>query len=322
VAFAEPARVVLARHGLVLAEGPPVAHLSACAGAIGSSFGHLRVWADSPALATDIGRDHVVRDAGRKLIEGRVVDLVERLRDRLVDAIEAVARAPSWSAAQHERYGQLHAHLAYERTALGESIDQRALFRCVDGSAIAMRALAEHAQWSVIARIDPDGQPFEAFQDAGVPTLVATDEDARTWLDPWLAERGIASARATRLLRAVTPSARPAPFVSMLSELMRRAGFATIVRSGSFAGAMDRCWGIEVDGGVLVSPARPRERERTTLWIDERHQLFVAAITRSENDPLLAAAAVLFTVAAESGADLEDVVATIDEYAEERGWRL
>ncbi|HWB73871.1 MAG TPA: ATP-binding protein, partial [Nannocystaceae bacterium] len=48
VEFGEPAKVVLRRHGLVLAEGTPAVHLPA---ELRASWPHLQVWADSPALS-------------------------------------------------------------------------------------------------------------------------------------------------------------------------------------------------------------------------------------------------------------------------------
>lgn len=296
VAFAQPARVVLLRHGLVLAEAVPPALLPR---GLASSSTHLQVWADSAAHSTDIGRDHVVHDAGRRLIEARIVDLVHKLRLQLADAVEALAGASTWSRARHERYGQLHAHLALEREQIAR-LDRRPLLRTADGGAVSVRTLADQALWSVVARIEPEPDgPASSVQ--GVPTVVATDDDARTWLDPWLATRGMISAPAAELLRTARPLAQPDPFVATISDLARRAGMASIVRTGELDGG----WGFEVLGGVVLPPAHADRR--VVLWLDERNPLFVAA--RACGSP----AALLLAMAAEMGADVERVVEVLEQ---------
>ncbi|MBC8068505.1 MAG: ATP-binding protein, partial [Deltaproteobacteria bacterium] len=156
VAFAVPPHTVLLRKGLVLAEGVPSELLPSAAKTIAPSFDHLRVWADSPLLRTDIGRDHVVDDDGRTNVERTIVTLVARLRDELVARLTALAAtAGPWSVQLHQQYAYLHAHVRCELDAIAKPLARAELLRRCSGQACSIESLARAAVHGVVAWIEP-----------------------------------------------------------------------------------------------------------------------------------------------------------------------
>ncbi|HET6584594.1 MAG TPA: ATP-binding protein, partial [Nannocystaceae bacterium] len=164
VAFAVPPHAVLLRHGLVLAEGMPGEHLPHVAAGLGDSLEHLRVWADSPLLRTDLARDHVIDDDGRKQIERIVERLVAGLREESIARLEAlVATTGAWSAELHTSYAYLHAHLACERKAIGARIRERALVRLATGGSSTIAALVRRARSGLVLACDPGERDADAL---------------------------------------------------------------------------------------------------------------------------------------------------------------
>jgi hypothetical protein len=225
---------------------------------------------------TDIGRDRVVDDAGRKLIEQRAVDLLHRARADLVERTKEVAASPEWTPDVAAQYAYLHAHLALERH-LVDRIEQIPLIRLVDGSTCSLDALVAMATWGIVDRLDPAG---------GSPSIgnfpqVVIDADARAdWLRSWLATEHVALVDAQSLLRPVTPAPAIDPaLVEGIADVLRRAGIGLDVETGTLGDAPTRPWGAQVaEGWVLLSPARPRGRAH--VWLDPRHPVLVAASDR------------------------------------------
>jgi hypothetical protein len=323
VAFAVPPHAVLLRRGLVLAEGGPAEILPHAAGKIAASFDHLRVWADSSRLRTDIGRDHVVDDAGRTAVEQIVVAQVQALRGRLVERLVALASSTgTWTADVHREYAYLHAHLRCERDALGDVLDGFAVLRRAAGDAIALADLVRAAVLGVVAWHDPTDSaaltvvPLAAR--AGIPTLVATQADVDAWLGEWLLARKLAVQPLAAIVRDVTPTREADPITSTIEQLLATAGVAGKIAIGRLGATADALWGLGVPSlpGVAVTGARRLAPDRThTLWLEERHVLVRAAIVHSAAQPVVAAAAIAFAIAGgwpRPGPDLGALVDAVD----------
>lgn len=313
VAFAVPPRAVLLRHGLVLAEGSPLTLLPRVFIDCQESVRHVQIWASSPSLMTDIGRDHVVDDAGRRLIEQRTVDLLHRARKNLLDKTAEVADAPGeWTPEHAARYAHLHAHLALERTCI-DRIDRAPVIRLADGSVCSQRQLVEHAAWAIVERVDPDDHA-PAASIVGVPRVVGEDDARSDWLRDWLAPAGVHLVDAGALLREVTPvNAGDAGLIAGVADVLRSANLVEVLRVGAFAGPPSRPWAAQVaDGLVLLPPARPPRRE--LVWIDPRHPIVVAASDgrlQLENAVAMLALAITKWLGVEHG----DCVRAIDDWA-------
>jgi len=275
VAFAVPPRAVLLRHGLVLAEGAPLTLLPRVFADCQPSASHVQIWADSPSLMTDIGRDHVVDDAGRRLIEQRTVDLLHRARRDLLDKVTKLADVQEWTPEVAAEYAYLHAHLAIERGAI-DRIDRAPIIRLVDGSVCSQRELVERATWGVVERIGADDH-VPAAAMAGIPSVVIEGDARADWLRTWLAPSDIRLVDAGSVLSTVMPVVdADVAFVEGVDAVLRDAKLVDAVRLGTFAGAPSRPWAGQIaEGRVVLSPARPPRAE--IVWIDPRHPIIVAA---------------------------------------------
>lgn len=304
VAFAVPPHAVLLRRGLVLAEGGPAEVLPHAAAKIAGSFDHLRVWADSSSLRTDIGRDHVIDDAGRASVERVVIAQVQTLRTRLLERLVALAGAAGeWTSEVHGEYAYLHAHLRCERDAIGAAIARAGVLRRGAGDGVAPADLARVAVLGVVAWREPTDDTamttVALAARAGVPTLVAMQADVDGWLGELLAGVQLVARPLATVVRDVTPTAST-PVVAQIEQLVATAGFAGKVAIGKLGATADALWGLGIPAvpGVVVTGARKLEPDRGhTIWLDERHVLVRAANVHAAVQPVVAAAAIAFAIA-------------------------
>ena len=306
VSFAVPPHAVLLRHGLVLGEGLPAEEMPGIARALGDSLEHVRVWADSPLLRTDLARDRVVDDDGRKAIERIVLALVVRLRDELIARVEALAGTTgSWSAELHAMYSHLHAHLACERTAAGDRLRERAVVRLASGGASSPSLLARRATCGLVLACDPTVRDSDtlalqaAAEQAGMPTLAALPDD-RGWLAPLFA--GVELRALAHALVRVEPATVPVDSLcALVGQVLARAELpvARVALGRWQGGASVHGWGIEVHASpCVVGLALPRvPGAALTVWLDEHHVLVEAAIRHASIDPLHAATALALVIA-------------------------
>lgn len=323
VAFAVPPHAVLLRRGLVLAEGGPAEVLPHAATQISASFDHLRVWADSSSLRTDIGRDKVIDDAGRTAVEKIVVTKVHELRGALIQRLaDLAATTATWSPELHREYAYLHAHLRCERDALGAALARPAVLRRAVADAVSLDAVVRAAIHGVVAwcpvGADAAMTAVAHAARAGVPTLMATEADAGGWLGEWLAELEVSLRPLGEVVREVEASDSAAGFAALVAELLGRAGIAGTVALGKLGPQPDALWAVgiaSVPGYVLTGARRlPADRTRT-LWLDERHVLVRAALVHFAVSPIVAAAGVALAVAASwpvPKPELGDVLEAID----------
>lgn len=275
VAFAMPPRSVLLRHGLVLAEGPPETILPRVFVDCPRSAEHVQIWASSPSLMTDIGRDRVVDDAGRRLIEQRTVDLLHRARIDLVARTKTIAAAPEWTAEAAAEYAYLHAHLALERDHV-DDVERLSLLRLADGSVSTYARLVEAATWRVVERIDFASTAVPPVI-AGIPRVVIEDDARADWLRGWLAAAKIQLVDAGSLARAVTPVAPlDATVLEAVEDVLRSARIALALKTGTFGDAPTRPWAAQIgEAHVLLPPARPPGQ--ALVWLDPRHPIVALA---------------------------------------------
>ncbi len=332
VAFAVPPHAVLLRHGLVLAEGGPAELLPHAAQSIAASFDHLRVWADSPSLRTDIGRDHVIDDAGRVAVERVVVAKVHELRGALIERLVALAgTTASWTAALHQQYAYLHEHLRCERDALGAALDRPAIVRRAGGNAASFGALARAARYGVLAWCEPDAPESASWialcEPAGVPVVLATARCVAGWLGEAAAAVGLGLQHASVAVRRAEPQAGAASLVELVATVLREAKLVGGVRLARMGAEPDALVGLGVgDTEVAVVGARTVPSARGhTLWLEERHVLVRAAMVHLPVQPLVSVAAIALAIAAswpgsrDRADELERVRDAIDALAKERG---
>ncbi len=307
VAFAVPPHAVLLRHGLVLGEGLPGEEMPGLVRTLGDSLEHLRVWADSPLLRTDLARDRVIDDEGRSAMERIVTTLVLQLRDELFARVEAiVATAGPWSAELHALYGHLHAHVACELKAAASRLRDRNVVRLAAGGAASPAALERRAVTGLVLACDPTALDADmldlqaAAAHAGMPTVAATSDDRSRWLAallPGIEVRPIASA----LVRVDAVAAPPDSLCALVHQVLARAQLpVAAVRLGRWqAGEPAHGWGIEVRSSpCTVGLALPRAPSTpVVVWLDERHLLVAAALRHATLDPLHSATALALLVA-------------------------
>jgi hypothetical protein len=329
VAFAAPGHAVLLRRGLVLAEGAPADVLPHAAAQIAGSFDHLRVWADSSSLRTDIGRDHVLDDAGRAAVEKVVVAKVLELRGALAVRLATLAATPTaWTAQLHREYAYLHAHLRCEDDVSGDGIVKLPVLRRPVGEPTSVAALASLAIHGVVARCEPaDAAALTTIAlaaRAGVPTLVATDDDATAWLDPWLAVSGMISLPLGDVVREVTEATSGAGLAALVGRMLAGPKIAASVAIGQLGATPDVLWALAPSAtpGIAITRARRLRGGPHAVWIDERHVLVKAAMIHFPAQPVVAAASVALAIAAswpEPKPDIDDLLESIDAARQEAG---
>lgn len=307
VAFAVPPHAVLLRHGLVLGEGLPGEELPAIARMLGDSLEHLRVWADSPLLRTDLARDRVIDDEGRTTIEGIATRLALQLRDELFARVESIAATTGpWSAELHASYAHLQAHLSCEIRAAASRLRDRALVRLAAGGGASPATLERRATTGLVLACDPTARDSETLalqataEQAGMPTVVATSDDQRRWLAALLP--GVEVRALSDAVVRVEPSTGSADGVcALVHQMLVRAQLpVAAVRLGRWQGGEPvHGWGIEVRASpCVVGLALPRVPATPCIvWLDERHLLVVAALRHATMDPLHAATTLALVVA-------------------------
>lgn len=316
VSFTSEPRAVLLRHGLVLAQGEPRHVLATLESTHEGSLEHLDVWASSPSLSTDIGRDRVLHDAGRRLIEQRIGDMIGQLRDRALAELGQLVESPApWDEARQRQYTFLHAHVASERSIPARVLDVRPLFRTREG-ATNLLALRKAARWGVLSRTSPKAAGLDALTDV-VPELWASDDDQESWLAPLLATRKLHCASREQLVREVSPAADALePGVARACALLVDAGVASSVRRGHLGGDGVLPFGVGLPGAAThaVVPVVPLSiREPVALWLDDRHPLYATATCMSDDDVTAGPAALALAITTILRGDLEAVRDAIDD---------
>ena len=323
VSFAVPPHAVLLRHALVLGEGMPGEALPDIAKALGDSLEHVRVWADSPLLRTDLARDHVIDDTGRDAIERIVLGLVLQLREELIVRTEALAGTTgAWSTELHAMYVHLQAHLACERSAAGARLRERAIVRLASSGASSPALLVRRAKSGLVLACDPSARDADtlvlqaAAEQAGMPTLAALPDD-RGWLAPLFT--GIELRPLADVLVRVEPATVPVDSLcALVGNVLARADLpvARVALGRWQGGGSGHSWGIEVHASpCVVGVALPRvPGAGLTVWLDEAHVLVAAAIRHATLDPLHAATALALVVARgwPEPVDLDDFADAVD----------
>ncbi len=316
VSFTSEPRAVLLRHGLVLAQGEPQHVLPALASQHAGSLDHLDVWASSPSLSTDIGRDRVLHDAGRRLIEQRIGDMIGQLGERaLAEIRQLVESAAPWDEERQRQYTFLHAHVACERSIPARVLDTHPLFRTRDG-ATNLLALRKAARWGVVSRTSPEAAELDVLTGV-VPELWASDDDEEPWLAPLLASRKLHCASRERLVREVSPAAGELdPGVARACALLVDAGVAASVRRGHLGGDGRLPLGVGLPGATThaVVPVVPLSiREPVPLWLDDRHPLYAIGACMPDDDITVGPAALALAITTILRGDLEAVRRAIDD---------
>lgn len=337
IAFAVPARSVLLRHGLVLAEGPTREVLSELVETLGDSLDHLRVWADSPQLRTSLARDSVVDDEGRAAIAKEIAIQVAGARELLLHKVEdAAARAESWTSDDRARFAHLHAHLGYERAHLGRRLLSRPIVRRASGRPVSLEGLRDAAHAGFVAMVEPDRADASPERDlvvdalrAGIPVLSGEWFEDREWLDPLLKEVGLVGRPLLQVISRVEPEPEPEPELpEIVARLLGTAGMPVDgVRWGTLVDAPYSCLvgvtpasmtgsarAIAVHGGGL----RSAYVAGGVLWLNRRHVVLERALQVARTDPRLAVLAVTLAVLEEIGPTMPGpagVAEALDELA-------
>jgi hypothetical protein len=300
VAFAVPPHAVLLRHGLVLAEGTPEAHLPGLA-KLGSTLQHLRVWADSPRLRTSMARDRVVDDEGRAAIDLDVEALVEQMRDELIQRIETVVAEPVWDARTHALLACLHAHLSLELESRANVATERPLLRSPAGTAVSAAGLQRRARARVVAIVppesaDPRGATLRvAAGHSGIPMLVARWPEDQTWLEPILGTVGLIGLPLERVVVAVRPAAGIAESLAALVGTLLRAEDDDLgqVVFGRFEAPAEPMPLVGVEGGdnvaVIGGPLRADWTRGRRIWFNLDHPIAQRAVVTHPRRPLFSA---------------------------------
>ena len=311
MAFAVPARSVLLRHGLILAEGATAEVLAELVGSLGDSLEHLRVWVDSPQLRPNLARDRIVDDEGRAAIARQVATEVAAAREVLLGKVEeAAGRDEPWTTFEQDRLSHLHAHLGYERAHFGRRLLERPLLRRASGRAVSLLRLRETARAKVVAIVEPDRIDVTPERElvvgalrAGIPVLVGNWPADRTWLDPllaevWLAGRGLLETAsrvepgkaldqvlADGVLRLASAAGLPVRQIAWGTLIDARAhalvGVTPAVAKGEDSAPSDAT--ALLGGGLPVSYTRD-----ATLWIEPGHPLVARARAVARGDRRLA----------------------------------
>jgi hypothetical protein len=319
IAFSVPARTVLLRGGLVLADGTTREVLGELAPTLGESLDHLRVWADSPQLRPNLARDRIVDDEGRRAIGERVVAEVVTARELLLAKVEeAAGRSESWTHDDHTRLAHLHAHLAHERAQLGRRLLTRPILRRASGRAVSLQTLHEVARAGIVGVLEPGRLDASPERDlvvgalrAGIPVLVAEWSVDQEWLAPLLAEVGLIG----RPLRDAISSVEPVSSMgTWLPQAVERLAGAAGLAFAAVHWGMLACTHMPALAGLsAASGSSPSEAETqtlavivdglpasyargTTLWLDPRHPLVERALAAVRADPRLVVLATTLAV--------------------------
>jgi hypothetical protein len=291
LAFAVPPHAILLRHGLVLAEGNPGAHLTGVAPRLGDTLEHLRVWIDSPRLRTTISRDAVIDDEGRREIDHDVMRLVEEMRDELLDRAEEAAGGDEWTEHRLRHWSYLHHHLACEHSARPKAILERALLRSAAGTPVSVSGLTARARARVVAVValapaDPEETVLRiAASRCGLPLLVASWSDDRGWLQGLLQRGGLHALPLRRAVTRLTTTEKDVPSLaeSVLTVLRSRAPWIAALGFARFEDDDPRrpaLVGVEAAEGVaVVGGPLPREWvQGQPVWINRIHPLVGRAL--------------------------------------------
>lgn len=317
VSLGVPPRVVMLRHGLILAEGTPSQLLPGIKGQLARSVEHLRVWADSPLLRTTMARDKVVDDEGRKQIERKVLELSNGLRGELFRSVQAMAEQEAWSIDEHQRYAMLHSHLQLEcMSAKGPmpKLLARPILRgygggrswAVDDLAMRLKGWPVLLTSTEFKEVEERERLLAQAVRGRVPLLTADIDEDRAWLEELMATKGLKLAPLDRSVSRVGGGADGEALCSLVCELIRRAGLnLEKVRLGDFVDvqAIDPpLWGLSLGAlgdkhktpeasHAVVYGGRPdaiRFSEQV-VWLNKRHLLVPAAINCYASQPLVAA---------------------------------
>ncbi|MFO7565837.1 MAG: ATP-binding protein [Enhygromyxa sp.] len=288
VSFAVPANAVFLRRGLILAEGGPKQLLSSVAAKLGRSVEHLQIWADSPLLRTSLARDKVLDDEGRVSVEGRLLELVAKLRLELLGRLEALAAVgegeldelladpsgpvdPRWTHERHAIYGALHAHLELEAEHLGRALRTRPILRdLAHAKAISLDAAIERMGGFALLCAPPLLEPENASSLAGVaalvrdlrpttlPVLAGDLQEDRAWLSALLGRAEVELLPIDRAIARVEPrKGEAAGLCGLIATLLRQLGFEQAsVELGGFTDPRGRpeaspVFGPEVPGAPV-----------------------------------------------------------------------
>ena len=314
VAFAVPPEVVMLRRGLVLSQGPAVDALAELQPPQGPTLEHVQVWADSPNLSTTMARDKVVEDPGRLAVLAQIGRAIAELRTRLVErTAAAAAESGPWTAARHQHYAYLQAHLARERTHLGSMLTDRALLRDLSGGAISLAqllALGRPVLWAPPEAGDPAlAKLLAGAAAAQVPVLAAEPGDLG-WLGDLVEETGMALVELGRTCGWIAEQPGDAePLRAALEASLTRAGAAVRLHVGAPAGADTPGrvgLGLELgrgpEGALVLwtgeALARPAWKANP-LWLDARDPLLRAASRSFKMEPRATARALALALRAQ-----------------------
>ncbi|KIG13656.1 hypothetical protein DB30_07864 [Enhygromyxa salina] len=295
VSFAVPPNAVFLRRGLILAEGGPRQLMAKVADALGASAEHLQIWADSPLLRTSLARDTVLHDEGRDAVEGRLLALLDQLREDLLARLEQLAATgdgeldeadapdnpavdPRWTHERHAIYGALHAHLELEYGHLERKVRSRAILRdvahgCAVGLAVAVRTMGGRPLLVVAPaalRAGGAGEtetPIAAglarlvrdLRPTSFPVLAGDLRDDRSWLTALTALTGTELLPVERAIARVVPrKGEAAGLCGVVESLLRGLGFEqAVVCVGEFVDLLGRPEHSPVFGPEVFGAAAP-----------------------------------------------------------------
>jgi hypothetical protein len=292
VSFAVPPNAVFLRRGLILAEGGPRELLAQAADSLGRSSEHLQIWADTPLLRTTLARDKVVDDDGRTNVQGRLLALVDALREDLLVRLEQLAATgegsmddpadtridPRWTPERHAVYGALHAHLELEYEHLGKGPRTRTILRdlvharsvSLDGAIARMGARPllvapppvpkqEGSATEPTPVADGIARLLRALRPTTLPVLAGDLGEDRVWLSALAKLAEVELLPIERALARVVPrEGEAAGLCGLIESLMRGVGFEQLtIKIGEFLDVLGRPEQSPVFGPDVIRAAEP-----------------------------------------------------------------
>jgi hypothetical protein len=295
VSFAVPPNAVFLRRGLILAEGGPRELLAQAADSLGRSSEHLQIWADSPLLRTTLARDKVVDDDGRTNVQGRLLALVDALREDLLVRLEQLAATgegsmddpadtridPRWTPERHAVYGALHAHLELEYEHLAKGPRTRTILRdlvharsvSLDGALARMGArpllVAPPPVPPPVPKQDGTSEPtpvadgiarlLRALRPTTLPVLAGDLGEDRVWLSALAKLAEVELLPIERALARVVPrEGEAAGLCGLIESLLRGVGFEQVtIKIGEFLDVLGRPEQSPVFGPEVIRAAEP-----------------------------------------------------------------